>query len=127
MNIQNMPRNYYGVSSFDSISSGNQKKKNAAMQAIYSAGSQTSQLNGLTSAIGNLKSAVTAVSDPKAKEELNVKIGNITSSMKNSFHLVDESLLYQAPDTRSLNEMAKDQADIMMKKYNAGAKIDELI
>jgi len=126
-NINNLPSNYYGITSFDHISTASQKKNNSSLNALYGAGSQMAQLNGLTSAIGNLRSAAAATSDPEEKEALQEKIGTITTAMENSFRGPSSLYTYEAPDTRSLREMAQDKADAMMEKYKSGTKIDELI
>ena len=122
----NLPNNYYGVTSFNQILSGSQKKNTSSLSGIYSAGSMSSQLSALTSAIGSLRSAAAGASDQKSKDAYNAKIESITTAMKNSFH-VNSSYTYTAPDTRSLHEMAKENADTMLSKYNQGTKIDELI
>lgn len=123
----NLPNNYFGITSFDNISTASQKKNNSSLSAIYGAGSQKAQLDGLTSAIGNLRSATVATSDPEKKEALQEKIGAITSAMEKSFRGPSGLYTYEAPDTRSLREMAQDKADAMMEKYKSGSKIDELI
>ena len=122
-----LPSSFFGVSSFDNILGTNQKKGNPGLDAIYSAGSQASQLTALTTAIGSLRSAAAGASDQESRDALNAKISNITSAMKNSFRFTDTSFTYSAPDTRSLRQAAKENANAMLEKYKSGTRIDELI
>lgn len=127
MNPINLPKNYYGISSFDMISTSSQKKKNASLSAIYSAASQTAELKGLTSAIGSLRSAAAGAGTQKERDAASEQINKITTAMKNSFQLSGSSNTFTPADTRSIQEQAKDAAEEMLKKYQSGTKIDELI
>ena len=122
-----LPNNFYGVTSFDNLLGQNQKKKNSALDAIYSAGSQATQLTALTTAIGSLRSAAAGASNPETKAALTAKIGDITTAMKNSFNFTASSFTYTAQGTGNIRAAAKENASAMLSKYQSGTGIDELI
>lgn len=125
LNLHLNTSSYYGVTSFHNITAGKQNTKNSPLSAIYNASSQASQLNALTSAMGSLRSAAAGASGAEQKSALYAKLGNITTAMKNSFNLSNTSFDYTPTDTRSIREVAKEQAEEVLRNYTPGKKFDE--
>lgn len=114
--------NYFGITSFDSITSQKQKNQDTGLAAIYSAGSQAAGLNALTTAMGSLRSAAAGESNTEVKAALNAKLASITTAMKNNFNLSNSNLIYSKTETGSLYDTAREQAKDRIEQYKATHK-----